>query len=401
MNRSSAKKARRIEYIIPILTICIFCLLLLLPNFIHLAQLGSDAAKYEKRNLEPFPPLGTRIKNYLRFPQRLEMYYNDHLGPRSVLIKMFSRWQYHLFGKSPLDKVTLGKDGWLFLNRDSGFDLIESYSGRDRFTQAELDRITDNLKAWQSWLADRNIKFYIMLPPNKSSVYTEFLPSSIIKLHPENRLDGLRKQLQARTDLCVLDLLDPLVGQKKDAQHSLFYKTDTHWTSLGAFIAYQEFMNVLKRDFPGVQTETMDDYLITESEMDGGDLANMMMLPEEFPDTQLYMNPKAGQKYRMLSDQPVWLPDKPIITSSENAGSPSGLIFRDSFFVFLQPFLSQNLRRAVYVWSSKLDARMIEDEKPDFVLLEIVERSLKELLKEPWPPSSSADAPRAIGQDKS
>jgi len=51
-------------------------------------------------------------------------------------------------------------------------------------------------------------------------------------------------------------------------------------------------------------------------------------------------------------------------------------VLRDSMAIPLIPLLSENFSRAVYVSSRTLDRELIEREKPDVVIEELVERSL-------------------------
>jgi hypothetical protein len=55
---------------------------------------------------------------------------------------------------------------------------------------------------------------------------------------------------------------------------------------------------------------------------------------------------------------------------------PRAVVYRDSMAVSLIPLLAENFSRSVFVSSRKLDQALIEREKPDVVIEEMVERSL-------------------------
>jgi hypothetical protein len=57
-------------------------------------------------------------------------------------------------------------------------------------------------------------------------------------------------------------------------------------------------------------------------------------------------------------------------------GLPRAVILRDSMAVPLIPLLSENFSRVLYVENRKLERSLIEREKPDIVIEELVERSL-------------------------
>jgi len=52
------------------------------------------------------------------------------------------------------------------------------------------------------------------------------------------------------------------------------------------------------------------------------------------------------------------------------------VVYRDSMAIPLIPLLSENFRRVVYVSSQRLDPALIERERPDVVIEELVERNL-------------------------
>jgi hypothetical protein len=58
---------------------------------------------------------------------------------------------------------------------------------------------------------------------------------------------------------------------------------------------------------------------------------------------------------------------------------PRVVIFRDSFASALIPFLSEHFSRAVYLWQNNVDPQVIEDERPDVVIHELVGRRLTTL----------------------
>ncbi len=51
-------------------------------------------------------------------------------------------------------------------------------------------------------------------------------------------------------------------------------------------------------------------------------------------------------------------------------------MFRDSFATWLVPQLSENFSRVVYSWQYTFDCQLVERERPDVVIQELVERVL-------------------------
>jgi hypothetical protein len=77
-----------------------------------------------------------------------------------------------------------------------------------------------------------------------------------------------------------------------------------------------------------------------------------------------------------------------------DAGLPRAVMFHDSFGAHLIPYLSEHFRRIVYAWERPdypvFDGALVERERPDVVIQQIVERKLAVY----FPRESIADDPR-------
>ena len=65
-----------------------------------------------------------------------------------------------------------------------------------------------------------------------------------------------------------------------------------------------------------------------------------------------------------------------IVIEVNNPRLPRAVIFRDSFTDALLPLLFEHFRSAVYVSEKTFDRGVIEREKPEVVITEMVERSI-------------------------
>ena len=76
---------------------------------------------------------------------------------------------------------------------------------------------------------------------------------------------------KASGDINVIYPLDAMLKEKKDHHdHFLYYRTDTHWNSHGAFIAYKELMAVIQKDYPDFKPLTDEDFYLTKSNPEPG-----------------------------------------------------------------------------------------------------------------------------------
>ena len=77
--------------------------------------------------------------------------------------------------------------------------------------------------------------------PAASVIYPENVPAGAPLLHEEPYLDQLSSAVQAAGGRFV-DVRDPLHSHKDEY---LYYRTDHHWTSLGAYYAYSQLCEAL------------------------------------------------------------------------------------------------------------------------------------------------------------
>ena len=92
-----------------------FMLLLFLPLADTVLHISPPIAIKEKRTLAAKPQFD--LQRPWEYLVKFEAYFNDHFGFRSQLVQTHNLLTYWLFRTSPLPKVIVGRQGWLFLSR--------------------------------------------------------------------------------------------------------------------------------------------------------------------------------------------------------------------------------------------------------------------------------------------
>ena len=348
-----------------------FLLAILLPGLAMIVK-GDRASSQENRQLAPFPPLSLDGNELAAFPERFNLYFNDHFGFRSQLVRGQALAKIRWLKVSSSADVVCGKAGWLFY---AGEDSIAGYRAAQPFTEAELKRWTRVLEGRRRWLARRNIYYVFTVAPDKHTVYPEYMPEQIKRVRDESRLDQLIAYLKENSGVEVVDLRPALLDAKR--RYPIYYQTDTHWNDYGAFVAYEEITRALHKLLPAIEPLPESDFNFQSEQTAGKDLANILGLADAFTETTVSLRPRRGF-HALSSNQPL---ERSTIEStatfaSEQPGRelPRLVMFRDSFANRLIPFLAENFSRAVYVWDANFEPALVEQEHPDVVLDEIVER---------------------------
>lgn len=319
------------------------------------------------------------IQNFIK---SLENYYNDNFGFRAFFIYLNNLYKVKVLSVSPKEAVVIGKNNWLYFAGDCNIDY---YANTKQFTPEELNYWQFALEAKRRWLAKRGIYHLVVFAPNKESVYPEFLPASVRRkrLTETSLLDQLLKHLSANSKLNVLDLRTPLRALKNRAPFPLYHRTDTHWNQFGAYASYYEIMRCLNKDFPLLEPSLLSDFDVTQKEDKGGDLAGMLALSNYFKEVTpefVSRSPARAQKVDIgYNVNEAW---KAEVFESPNPGLPRAIMIHDSFGGMLRPFLSEHFKKIVYLrvagikYSMYFETEVIDRERPDIVIEEIVERKL-------------------------
>jgi alginate O-acetyltransferase complex protein AlgJ len=273
---------------------------------------------------------------------------------------------------SAFSNVLRGKEGWLLYTGEGNLD---DYQNAHPFSATELEDIGDKLGAVQQWMDEKGITFFVVVAPNKETIYPEFVPDEINKIGDQSRLEQLAAFLKSSSHpVKLLDVRPALLARKEEFQ--LYYRTDSHWNDYGAYFASAEILKAVEEKFPEVRVAGIEDYRIEKGDV-SGDLARMLPMEPLLSETTVWLH--------RYPDSQVRFPEKTdrVITISEadNPNLPRAVIFRDSFANQLEPFLSEGFSRAVYPWSFTIDQDLINREQADVVIVEIAERYLH-LLKD-------------------
>jgi hypothetical protein len=182
-------------------------------------------------------------------------------------------------------------------------------------------------------------------------------------------------------ELHAVDLRSALLKTKESAKHLLYSRTDSHWNAYGGYIASMEIVRALQKRHAEMKPFTIRDLEIQELNGQGGDIAAMLSMSEVMEDTEVRLS---GTKIPTpIPFNPVYASEKgkePIGFTISNSKLPKLLMLQDSFGSALIPSLSACFSRSVFLWTHSIDREVIEKEKPDIVVLEIVERNLDHLL---------------------
>lgn len=346
---------------------------LVLPQGLALLGVSEGPQAVENRLKAPLPAASLAVTDFQGYARQLARAYSETFPFRDAMIRTANRLKLSVFGDSPSKSVIVGRDGWLFVNMEMA---LEDWLAVIPYTEADLQAAVDCMRVRRDWLARRGAAMLVVIAPNKSSVYGEFLPASMHKIGNVSRLDQLAKAMR-EAQVPFLDLRPALAAAK--SVRRAYWKTDTHWNGWGAFMGASAIVEALRERFPAMPPLDPSGYRVEEKTIPGGDLSEMLLLEASLTERAIDMVPTSPPRAKPAGPKgykdPATLSGRDmIIRETGDASLPKAVFFRDSFSSAAWPFLAERFQRSVFLWEHKFQPHIIEAEKPDVVVFEAVER---------------------------
>ena len=163
-----------------------------------------------------------------RFFNDYTQYKKDQIPGRDAWISLQSFVETALLQKTQSGGVLLGAEGQMF---DRTYGLVSS----------EERTLPRNIAAVASLAARCPGKVYVMVAPAASSIYPERVPAHAPLLQEESYLGQIQAAVEQAGGV-YLPLKDALSAHKDEY---IYYRTDHHWTTQGAYYAYSELCGAL------------------------------------------------------------------------------------------------------------------------------------------------------------
>ncbi len=166
------------------------------------------------------------------FTEKYETYITDQFPQRDQWIG-WKTWFEAALGKQEIKGVWLAKDGYFIVNYPaSDFE--------SELAQKNIRSLTEAAAYYTESLGEDHVR--ILLSPTASQILTDKLPAFCPRYDQSIYLNRVREALEEQEASVWLDgeaILSP------HREEYIFYRTDHHWTTLGAYYAYRAWMESL------------------------------------------------------------------------------------------------------------------------------------------------------------
>lgn len=176
-----------------------------------------EFSELENRKLSSFPKLSLERLINKEFGNEFETYLADQFPLRNKFISIKSSSEY-ILQKKENNGVYIGNNN-MFIEKLDEVDV------------ELIDKITSYINNFS-----RKYNMYVMIAPTTYTVYSENLPMYVDTNKELEALD----YFVSRLDSSIVNI--PLVNSLREHKNEyIYYNTDHHWTTLGAYYGYVEF----------------------------------------------------------------------------------------------------------------------------------------------------------------
>lgn len=290
-------------------------------------------SEFENRNLKT--NVRFSINKFVNgsFQEEYEEYINDQFPLRNQWISIKSLNEY-LLGKIENNGIIYGENKWLF----------------EKFTSLNKVKLSNNINAINQFSKKYDKSVSVMIVPNSYEIYSEDLPRGLYQIEQEKIIKGLYSNLIYSNNINLLDKF------KNEKNNYIYYKTDHHWTTYGAYLAYCSFIESI-----GMKPINLNYYNSNEisgfygsyfSKAKPFNISSDIIKYYDFEG--LEMNILGEEVYNSIYDfskinsrdkYSMFIRGNNALTIIDNKNLKNGkkiLVIKDSFANSLVPFLTQN-----------------------------------------------------------
>ena len=328
----------------------------------------------ENRNLAKLPQITQKNITDGSLGDDVENYAQDHFAYRNFFMSLKSSTD-RISGKKDNGRVYFGKNGYLFSIEDIDYKQLEK-------NISYLNDLKNKIDAYNKEKSDTgmlpsvygDIRMSVMVVPTATEILKQYLPEEAYVPNESNAIEKIEKEVECEF-INTIDIL------KEKSDEYIYYRTDHHWTTLGAKYAYEKWANVylskepidytvstVCNDFFGTNyskallpftepdiIERFDHKQESDQEKENRDIAVMTTYknPDEITGTYdgvydvNYISKKDKYSYFLAGNNPITIISKgegKICGTERNI-----LVLKDSYAHCLVPFLTDDFDNIIAV----------------------------------------------------
>jgi hypothetical protein len=335
----------------------------------------------EQRTLASFPSFA-KLKTLNDFANSITKFSADNFGFRKRLLSIYFKFRLDILKSDFGLPGLLGNNDWLFIDGE-----ISTFRKEHQLSAVQIEQIRYRLDAWCEYAHQQGAEFVFFVAPNKSTIYPEKVASYLQRYSDHNSSMDLINGLKFSCPFIKVDLRNTLIKHNNEL---LYYTWGTHWNERGAQLSWSKIKDEVSSNLPHLSWPNIQ--------------SSISYRPAQPIEDSMW------QWFGQADPYTVMLPSITVTKSPEFSSSPQSqtnkaktIAFGDSFLQFMFNTsgiiadntsnwnLQVNEKLIIHpgdvdkdAWiikapASQSNIEIINQFKPNLVLLEIVERNIVSL----------------------
>lgn len=316
-----------------------FIFIILAFSSLDILEGNKEFSDFENRRLTKEPKF--TLKSYFngQYSKEYDNYINDQFIMRDSFISVKALME-KAFLKVENNGVYFGEDDYLL----------------EKVVHIDKSKLDLNINSINKFIKDVDLNTYIMIVPNSYYILKDKLPKYALVEDTEKHLDYIYSNIEGEIPVDLRAIL------KENKEEYIYYKTDHHWTTLGAYLGYEEFMKEYGEEpikLSNYKENNENDFYGTFYSrskpvfLDGDTISYY-----DFNDLEIYINDEKKDSLYDLSffntrdKYSAFLHDNNGITRIKNkkiSNDKKLLVIKDSYANSLVPFLTQNFSEVIVI----------------------------------------------------
>lgn len=249
----------------------IFLIIIFSFPILHLSFKDKEFSQIENRPLESFPKLTKKDFLSGEFSKNLNSYLEDHFPFRNNFISLKSSFEI-LMGRTDINEIYLGDNNYLI----------------EMFDKIDFETTKRNIELINDFSQDKNVT--LMLIPTSTEILKEYLPEFSLRVDQKEYLNYIGNSLNEN-----IKFINPIYALNSNKNKYIYYRTDHHYTTLGAYYSYLKFCEEFN-----ITPYLLEDFNIKEVSTNFlGSLFSKVIIPYQERDVVNIFEPKKENKLKV------------------------------------------------------------------------------------------------------
>lgn len=339
-------------------SILFFAIIFIIP-IVTFIMPKKDFSQMENRTLASFPKVSFKALVDRQFMNGFDTYLSDHFVLRDNWVSLKGTAEY-IYGKRESNNIFIGENRYI-----------------QRLSEPDSNSIERTVDAINNFSERNDIVPFVMIVPSASEIQSEYLPSNAQSTiwSQQQLITSINQMLGSKA--VPIDAYKCLYDKRNE---NIFYRTDHHWTTEGAYYAYVEAGKYLgyqglNRDLFNIENVSNDFYgtLYSRSAYRSVEPDIIQIYTNDFIDSigsYTVFDGKEQKKYSSIyfreyldtkDKYSLFLgPNQPVVTiekkelfpekgNADHSNKKNILIFKDSYAQAFVPFLIESYDKITLV----------------------------------------------------